>query len=528
MKSSRVTLLWAFVGVIVVGGVAVRLTGLDVQNYWIDELFSVQQTNRDLRRVLRVGRTEVHPPTYAVLLWAWTRLGFGIGLTGDHTIWTHLLTALMSIGGIAASYLTLRRSTLPHLARALIVIATACSGFSLAYAQETRAYTLAWLAAIGATALTLRIIEAGREPHRNLWIQWGLWCALGSATHMFGAIIAVGTAATLAILSSHQWKRILTVGGLSLLPQVSWIILGLIVTPKFADGAKWAPAPDLESVAQLFRNTFSWGPLTQVEDGFYFHGNEMVAIMAIILLAAGITWTVIRSRKPEVAAVEDIPEKSLRSAVIALGVLSGGTIVAVFLFSQLQHVWLLRNMIVIAPALSWFVVLLILWLATTRAARLAFAATVTVALVVSLGVSTAAQRTPYKTGFRDAMYDAIAFRKAHPDGFVQHNVNNWWLLGTDIPRDDPSINKILLPGQRISPTSFPANIIRTDRPTLIVGMRLHLTDNEAKGRYIMESLGPDRCRHIIHKDVTVIWCDAPTAENPRPTSRPKPEWPPKK
>ncbi|GAB78521.1 hypothetical protein SAMN05421595_2794 [Austwickia chelonae] len=571
-RTQSLRLLWCVVALIALGGAVARLTGLDIQNYWIDEIFSVRQTDSSLIKVLRVGRTEVHPPTYALLLHVWVLLG------GNTTAWTHLLSALISIGGIAVSYLALRRSTLPDVARALIVIATACSGFSLAYAQETRAYSLIWLAAVGTTATTLLIVEqlaaakalaktaeatpaaekteatpaAEKTPatdqasavtdpavestdpakaDRKMWIAWIVWGLLGSAGHMFGAILVIGAAATLLLMFHTSWKKILIATGIAILPQVSWVGLGMAITPKFANGAKWAPAPDGESVVQLFLNTFSWGPLTQVEDGFYFHGMTGVAIfggilvLALLARAAMIVTSGGALNAPANPDAEPTTEDSLNYVVIALGILTTGTIIAVYGVSQIEHLWLLRNMIVIAPALSWLVCLLVVLLAPRGAIRMVFASAVTVALVASMFSATGAQRVPYKTGFRDAVYDIMRFRQAHPDGFVQHNVDSWWLLGTDHPRDDASLNKILLPGQRISPGPFPKNIVRTDRPTLVVGMRLHLRDNEKKGRYIMDSLGADRCRQIMHKDVTVIWCDAPTAANPNPTAKPAPDWP---
>ncbi|WP_116115641.1 hypothetical protein [Austwickia chelonae] len=575
-RTQSLRLLWCVVALIAVGGAIARLTGLDIQNYWIDEIFSVRQTDSSLLKVLRVGRTEVHPPTYALLLHVWVLLG------GNTTAWTHLLSALISIGGIAVSYLALRRSSLPDVARAMIVIATACSGFSLAYAQETRAYSLIWLAAVGTTATTLMIVEqlsaaklaasAGPDAptapdgdtaaatassaemapaatgdqkapeggvektdqakaDRKMWLPWIIWGLLGSAGHMFGAILVIGAAATLLLMFHPSWKKILIATGIAILPQISWVGLGLAITPKFANGAKWAPAPDGESVLQLFRNTFAWGPLTQVEDGFYFHGMTGIIIfggilvLALLVRAAMVATSGGALNAPAVPDAEPTTEDSLNHAVIALGILTTGTIVAVYGVSQIEHLWLLRNMIVVAPALSWLVCLLVVLLAPRGALRMVFASATAIALVASMVSATAAQRIPYKTGFRDAVYDIMRFRQAHPDGFVQHNVDSWWLLGTDHPRDDNSMNKILLPGQRISPGPFPKNIVRTDKPTLVVGMRLHLRDNEKKGRYIMDSLGADRCRQIMHKDVTVIWCDAPTSANPNPTAKPAPDWP---
>ena len=69
--------------VVVAAAVAVRLAFLHNQSYWYDEIFSVKQASGSLGHVLRVGRTEIHTPLYALVLWVWERLG------GSTTLWTH-------------------------------------------------------------------------------------------------------------------------------------------------------------------------------------------------------------------------------------------------------------------------------------------------------------------------------------------------------------------------------------------------------------------------------------------------------
>src|SRR5690349_22100012 len=66
----RFSAFLALAVVVVAGGVLLRLALLGRQSYWIDELYSVNQSNGSLRQLLQVGSSEVHPPLYALLLWA--------------------------------------------------------------------------------------------------------------------------------------------------------------------------------------------------------------------------------------------------------------------------------------------------------------------------------------------------------------------------------------------------------------------------------------------------------------------------
>src|SRR5690348_6639621 len=80
----------ALAGGVVAAGVLLRLALLGTQSYWIDELYSVNESNGSFRQLLDLGSTEVHPPLYAVLLWGWIKIG------GDSEAWTRLLSTLLA------------------------------------------------------------------------------------------------------------------------------------------------------------------------------------------------------------------------------------------------------------------------------------------------------------------------------------------------------------------------------------------------------------------------------------------------
>jgi uncharacterized membrane protein len=95
----------AFLGLavaVVAGAVLVRLALLGRQSYWIDELYSVNQSGGSLRQLLDAGSAEVHPPLYALLLWAWMKIG------GSSEAWTHLLSTVIAGVAVLVTHVGLR------------------------------------------------------------------------------------------------------------------------------------------------------------------------------------------------------------------------------------------------------------------------------------------------------------------------------------------------------------------------------------------------------------------------------------
>src|SRR4051812_45912118 len=112
----------AFLGlaaVVVTGGVVLRLVMLGRQSYWIDELYSVNESSGSLRQLMDAGSTEVHPPLYAVVLWAWMKIG------GSSEAWTHLLSTLIALVAVLVAHVGLRSLDLGRHVRWAITTATA-------------------------------------------------------------------------------------------------------------------------------------------------------------------------------------------------------------------------------------------------------------------------------------------------------------------------------------------------------------------------------------------------------------------
>jgi uncharacterized membrane protein len=383
--------------VVVAAAVVVRIAFAANQSYWIDEIFSVDQTSGGSARLLEIGRTEVHTPLYATLLWAWQHVG------GSHTAWTRLLSVLLGVASIAAAELCLRRTGLSVLGRRLAVALTAAGGFGIVYAQEDRPYALALLGATGLTAVTLSRLDDLRAGTAGSWRRWGTWLAwalLTATAHLLGAVlvavVTVGLAAT-------AWRagrvrpavRELGLGLVAVLLQLGWIVQGAGLG-GFAAGTAWIVAPTPWSVWELLTTSFAAGGLTPRADGFAWTSPAGVFILVLVLAAA----LVLRRRGRRPASVDEpLVAGDLRLGLVLLAV-AASTILLTYVVAQSVHLWTLRNMIVVLPPLTWGVAWVVAALPATRVGRRAVAAALLVGLLLALGVVARDLDRPYKNDWR--------------------------------------------------------------------------------------------------------------------------------
>jgi len=419
--------------VVVALAVAVRVAFLHNQSYWSDETFSVSQASETLGHVFDVGRTEIHTPLNAFLLWCWERLG------GSTTLWTHSLSALFGLGAVVASYTGLRAAGLSDRARWLAVALTAGSGFGIVYAQESRPYSLVLLGATGLTAATVRqlatlagVVDAPAHRWRRP-AGWTAWALLTSAAHLLGAVLVGVMALALAVAA---WRRrgtresllALGLGALALAPQLAWVAAGT-GRSGFAAGTTWIPAPGGGDVWVLLTTVFSAGGLQPRADGFAWTSAAGVAVVVVLLLVAGALRLRGRGRAGEADqssfaathARADGPgglgaEAVVRDLRLGLTLLAvaAATLVGVFLLSQVVHIWTLRNMIVTVPALTWGLAWVVTALPAREGQRRALAVVVLVATLVSLGAVANDLRHPYKTDWRGLLRYLAQERAAEP------------------------------------------------------------------------------------------------------------------
>jgi hypothetical protein len=420
-------------GVVVAVAAVVRIAFAANQSYWTDELFSVNQTAGGFGQVLDVGRTEVHTPLYASLLWLWQHVG------GSSTLWTRLLSVIIGLVTILAAQLGLRGSGISLTARRLAVAVTAACGFAIVYAQDDRPYGLVLLGATGFTAVTVaRLVALGHGETRGLrgWLTWVAWGLLTATAHLLGAAF-VGVV-TLA-LAGADWRaerlrgvlRTVGLAVVALLPQLAWLVAG-VGRSGFASGTSWILAPKISDVWTLLKTVLAAGGLTPRADGFaWTSARGVVAVLVVLAGAALFARRGRRAAAPEAAtpdaakppaarradrrrgAAPDDARLDLRMGAVLVGI-AAATILGTYAIAQVVHVWTLRNMIVVVPPLTWGVAWVAAALPATRTARRAVAVTVLVATLLSLaGVAHDLSR-PYKTDWRALIHYLERVRTEDP------------------------------------------------------------------------------------------------------------------
>jgi len=411
--------------VVIVASFVVRVVLIDRQSYWIDELFSVDESAGTVAHLLTAGSTEVHPPLYAALLQGWMRLG---GPAGTHEVWTRLFSTGCAVLAVVATHRGLRPVRLGGEVRWALTTATAAGGASIVYSQEARSYALLLAAAAGLTAATVRaaVAEDGAGP-RDRWrdrVAWTGWSLLAATTHLFGAVLTAGAVTVLvgarlqrtgsvrAVARTAAGRAALGAAGCSL--QALWLLAG-IDRAGFAATTSWIPAPTPADLGTLLTSTFASGGLALHRDGFAWTspvGAALAAVAVVAAVALLLAHRVPRRSRGDRADSADGADVGRAAAVLLA--LAAVVVVAAFLGSQDRHLWTLRNLLVVTPALTWGVVCLAAAAAGSATGRRGVAAAVIGLLGIGLVPVATDLARPYKTDFRGLVEQLAAVRAGRP------------------------------------------------------------------------------------------------------------------
>ena len=486
---------------VVAGAALVRLALLGRQSYWIDELFSVNQSAGSLSNLLDVGSTEVHTPLYAGLLWLWTGIG------DPHEGWTRLLSTLCALASVVVTHRGLRPARLCEQVRWALITATAASSTSLVYSLETRSYAVLLLGSVGLTATTLtaalHILDGG-DVSRRTALVWTGWSILAASVHPFGAVLTLG-AATVLVLVTVRWAErgrlsraagwaALAVLGCSL--QAAWILLGR-GRAGFAAGTGWIRAPGRDDLWDLLTTTFGSGGLTPRQGGFAWTSWLGVAAAATLVVVAAGFGSRNRLRHPAGGPAGSAATAQARAAAIllALAVIVVGSAFGV---AQVRPLWTLRNLVVVTPALQWGVICLAAAAAGTAAGRRTVATVAVALLGAGLVPAATGLAAPYKTDFRGLVDYLVTAEGQQPDVTVvvlsSGSSDGWW-AASDRPSDDPARRAL-----RARLTVRPVNsddVVRVSGPQIVAvyhGVADPRPDNLVSA--VLERLDDSACRAV--------------------------------
>jgi hypothetical protein len=503
------TAFLALATMVVAGGVVLRLALLGRQSYWIDELYSVEESSGSLRQLMDVGTTEVHPPLYALVLWGWMKIG------GSSEAWTRLLSTIITLVAVLVTHVGLRPLDLGRHVRWAMTTATAAGAAWVVYSLETRNYALLLLGAVGITVTTLRAgllaLRGGAAPAR-LVLPWFGWTLLAATSHPFGAVLSAGAVTVLAGAAawsrSAQWPRTAAVwAGTALagcVPLACWVVLGER-RAGFAAGTTWIRAPGAQDVWDLVTTAFGSGGMSPHRDGFAWSSPLGVLGAAVLVAAAA----VYRRRTPPSRGDGNAVPGDLATGAAILLVLTGVVIAGAFAVSQVWHLWTLRNMLVIVPAVTWGVICLAAAVSGSAAGS-RWAATAAVALLgVGLVPTAAGIARPYKTDFRGLLDYLVTVQRQERGTTIvvlgNGMAQRWW-PATDRPPGDPGRAAVTERLWAYPSTSLDVGPIGR-RPVVVV-----LYNNVADPRpdawvsATVRQLGPADCRSVPVYGFGVVRC----------------------
>ena len=188
-------------GLIVLGGVALRVAGLDAQSFWRDEASTALELAGGFGDMLdAVHDDEAQPPGYFVLAWLWSK-PFGLGEVGLRSLSVVLGVATIPVAA-AVGRCWSPRAGLAAAAR------VAVNPFLVWYSQEARSYALL---ALLAGLMTLFMVR-GRP------LAWAVAASAALLTHYFAAFLVLAQAVVLLRRGRSPALALPFAVGLALLP----------------------------------------------------------------------------------------------------------------------------------------------------------------------------------------------------------------------------------------------------------------------------------------------------------------------
>lgn len=188
LNRTLVYFAWCFISL----GIALSIFNIwTPYSFWLDELYSVTASISTFREMLVLILSDVHPPLYNLILWAW------IHLLGDAEPTARLFSLLTAL--ICFVYLTHWSKRFDQMTRLTILLLFSSNSLFATYAQEVRSYSLLMLLT---TMLATRFIDyKGTNSEFSILLMLSLLTAL---THYFGFILA---GLILAWLLFSEFKR---------------------------------------------------------------------------------------------------------------------------------------------------------------------------------------------------------------------------------------------------------------------------------------------------------------------------------
>lgn len=176
-----------------------RALTLDLQSFWVDEVYAVWFIDRPLKEALRLIITpDNNGPLYFLFLWGWRRL------TGPSDFAVRYLSTLFSVLTVAALW-QLGKTWFGKRVAGGAALLIALSPFAIWFGQEAKMYALHMLLA---TLATLLLTYALRHNRWHAWLAYVISSNLLAYSHFFGAFTIAAHGIIVLGVAWGDWRRL--------------------------------------------------------------------------------------------------------------------------------------------------------------------------------------------------------------------------------------------------------------------------------------------------------------------------------
>lgn len=212
-----------------------RLHDLGTGGIWLDEGYSLLQTEFTVGEIVARRAYDANPPLYLLLLRVW-RTAFGDGVLA-----ARLLSVVCGVAGVALVF-AVTRLRFGIVAAGVAGALVAVSRVHVHYSQEIRGYTLLFAAVAATDLLFVRWEARGRT--RDL-VGWAIAGFVAIAVHTFAWWIL----ASHALLAARRRRTLLALGAIVVASLPLWWTLFEHLTTF--QSQSWIPPADLDALTQV-------------------------------------------------------------------------------------------------------------------------------------------------------------------------------------------------------------------------------------------------------------------------------------
>jgi 4-amino-4-deoxy-L-arabinose transferase-like glycosyltransferase len=168
----------------------VRLTGLNLDGLWFDEVFSVRAGRISVSEIISLTRGDVHPPLYYLLLHFWMKI------FGETASAVRMLSVCFSVLTVFVVY-HLALKLFNRRAAFFAALFTALSPFHVFYAQEARMYAQLTFLAAASVYFFVRWLKDGTRAASTLYV---ISTTLLLYTHIYAVFVVMAEFLYFAVL----------------------------------------------------------------------------------------------------------------------------------------------------------------------------------------------------------------------------------------------------------------------------------------------------------------------------------------